>query len=85
MAKSLVIVGGGYVGAELAKGLEEVFDVTLVEPRAAFVHAPAMLRALVDASVREQALIPYDKLLKNGRVVKAKAKCRGCRRRRDSR
>ena len=73
MAKSLVIVGGGYVGAELAKGLEEVFDVTLVEQRAAFVHAPAMLRALVDASVREQALIPYDKLLKKGRVVQAKA------------
>ncbi|MEM9432281.1 MAG: FAD-dependent oxidoreductase [Pseudomonadota bacterium] len=73
MKKTLVIVGGGYVGAELAKGLEETFDVTLVEPRDAFVHAPAMLRALVDSSVRDQALIPYDKLLQKGRLVKAKA------------
>lgn len=73
MAKSLVIVGGGYVGVELAEGLEDVFDVTLVEPREAFVHAPAMLRALVDPTVRDQALIPYDKLLSKGRLVRAKA------------
>ncbi|MEM8617974.1 MAG: FAD-dependent oxidoreductase [Pseudomonadota bacterium] len=73
MGKSLVIVGGGYIGAELAKGLEDVFDVTLVEPRDAFVHASAMLRALVDSNVRDQALIPYDKLLTKGRIVKGKA------------
>ncbi|MEM1388942.1 MAG: FAD-dependent oxidoreductase [Pseudomonadota bacterium] len=73
MAKSLVIVGGGYVGAELAKGLQDVFDVTLVEPRDAFVHAPAMIRGLVDKAVRDQALIPYDKLLNKGRLVRAKA------------
>ncbi|MEM9754807.1 MAG: FAD-dependent oxidoreductase [Pseudomonadota bacterium] len=70
---SLVIVGGGYVGVELAKGLQEDFDVTLIEPRDAFVHAPAMLRALVDSSVRDQALIPYEKLLTQGRLVKSKA------------
>ncbi|MEM8572637.1 MAG: FAD-dependent oxidoreductase [Pseudomonadota bacterium] len=74
MAKaSLVIVGGGYIGAELAKSLENDLDVSLVEPREAFVHAPAMLRALVDGSVREQALIPYDRLLTNGRLIKSKA------------
>ncbi|MEM6481227.1 MAG: FAD-dependent oxidoreductase [Pseudomonadota bacterium] len=73
MGKALVVVGGGYIGAELAKGLEDTFDVTLVEPRDAFVHAPAMLRALVDASVRDRALIPYDKLLSKGTVIKAKA------------
>lgn len=70
---SLVIVGGGYIGAELAKGLENEFDVTLVEPRDRFVHAPAMLRSLVDSAVREQALIPYDKLLTKGRWVQSKA------------
>lgn len=74
MAKtSLVIIGGGYIGAALAKGLENDFDVTLVEPRDRFVHAPAMMRALVDGSVREHALIPYDKLLTKGRLVKSKA------------
>ena len=73
MRKSLVIIGGGYIGAELAKNMEDSCDVTLVEKKSAFVHAPAMLRALVDSSVREKALIPYDRLLTKGRVVKAKA------------
>lgn len=70
---SIVIVGGGYIGVELAKGLENDFAVTLIEPREKFVHAPAMLRALVDSGVREQALIPYDKLLAKGRWVKSQA------------
>ncbi|MEM0937115.1 MAG: FAD-dependent oxidoreductase [Pseudomonadota bacterium] len=74
MAKrKLVIVGGGYVGIELAKGLEADLDVTLVEPRNAFVHAPAMLRAMVDERVQAQALIPYDRLLTTGRLVKDRA------------
>lgn len=71
--RKLVVVGGGYIGAELAKGLEAIMDVTLVEPRRAFVHAPAMLRALIDPSVRQQALIPYDRLLKSGRFVADRA------------
>ncbi|MEM6728565.1 MAG: FAD-dependent oxidoreductase [Pseudomonadota bacterium] len=74
MAKaSLVVVGGGYIGVELAQGLQETFDVTLVEPRDAFVHAPAMLRGLVDRSVRDEALIPYDKALSGAKLVKARA------------
>lgn len=69
----LVIVGGGYIGTELAKALEAELDVTLIEPRDAFVHAPAMLRATVNASIRDQALIPYDRLLQMGTLVKARA------------
>ncbi|MEM6383354.1 MAG: FAD-dependent oxidoreductase [Pseudomonadota bacterium] len=70
---SLVIVGGGYVGLELAQAMQDTFDVTLVEPRYAFVHAPAMLRALIDSSVRDRALIPYAQALKTGKMVKARA------------
>lgn len=74
MAKaSLVVVGGGYIGVELAQALTDTFDVTLIEPRDAFVHAPAMLRALVDSSVREQALISYDKALTGAKRIKARA------------
>lgn len=74
MAKtSVVIVGGGYLGATLAKSLETDLDVTLIEPRDKFVHAPAMLRSLVDGAIREQALIPYEKLLTKGRLIKSRA------------
>lgn len=71
--QSLVIVGGGYIGVELAQSLSATYAVTLVEPRSAFVHAPAMLRGLVDPGVREQALIPYDRVLKDAKLVAARA------------
>ncbi len=73
MANRIAIIGGGYIGADLAKSLDDVADVTLIEPRSHFVHAPAMIRAVVDPSLLDQALIPYDHLLKNGRVIRARA------------
>ena len=40
MAKRIIIVGGGYVGVQLAKALDGKADVTLVEPRSHFVTCP---------------------------------------------
>ena len=71
--KRLAIVGGGYIGIELTKGLDATMDVTLVEPRDHFVHAPAMIRSLVDPALHDTALIPYDRLLKKGTLVKDSA------------
>lgn len=71
--KSVAIIGGGYVGSELAKALEANLDVTLIEPREAFVHAPAMIRAVVAPDLLETALIPYDGLLSSGRIIADRA------------
>ncbi len=71
--RKLVIVGGGYLGAELAKSLESDMDVTLIERASHFTHAPAMIRAMVDPAVLDDALIPYDKLLTQGDVIRAEA------------
>lgn len=73
MTKRIAIIGGGYLGAELAKSLDDTADITLIEPRSHFVHAPAMIRAVVDPSLLDRSLIPYDSLLRNGRVVRARA------------
>ena len=73
MSKRIAIIGGGYIGAELAKSLDNTAEVTLIEPRSHFVHAPAMIRAVVDPALLDRALIPYDRLLKNGRVLRARA------------
>jgi NADH dehydrogenase FAD-containing subunit len=69
----IVIVGGGYVGFEIAKGLDAFADVTLIEPREAFVHPPAAIRALVQPDLLEQVILPYRNLLKTGKVVQARA------------
>ena len=73
MTKHIVIVGGGYIGTDLAKSLEHEADITLIEPRSHFVHAPAMIRAVVDPAVLDRALIPYDRLLNAGRIVHSHA------------
>lgn len=69
----VVIVGGGYGGAATARALDEVADVTLVEPRETFVHNVAALRAAVDPVWAEKIFIPYDGLLSRGRVIRARA------------
>ncbi|MBT0569720.1 FAD-dependent oxidoreductase [Curvibacter sp. CHRR-16] len=69
----LIIVGGGYLGAGLARRMDAHADVTLVEPREAFVHNSAMIRALVEPALLEQVLMPYDKLLQRGRVLRQRA------------
>src|ERR1700731_3108884 len=70
---TVVVVGGGYGGIGVAKALDETSDVVLVEPKDAFMHNIAALRALVDPSWLARIFFPYDGLLANGRVVRGRA------------
>jgi NADH dehydrogenase FAD-containing subunit len=69
----VVVVGGGYGGIAAAKALDETHDVVLVEPKDAFMHNIAALRALVDPSWLPKIFLPYAGLLTNGRVVRDRA------------
>ena len=69
MQQRVVVVGGGYGGAAVAKELDGVAEVVLVEPKDAFVHAVGALRAVVDVDWQEQVFYPYDGLLSRGRVI----------------
>ena len=70
---TVVVVGGGYGGITVAKALDETSDVVLVEPKDAFMHNIAALRALVDPSWLPRIFLPYAGLLANGRVVRDRA------------
>src|SRR3984893_5699342 len=70
---SVVVLGGGYAGINVAKSLDDVADVVLVEPKDAFVHNVAALRALVDPSWLPRIYLPYDGLLAAGRVMRDRA------------
>src|SRR5690554_6942572 len=65
----VVVVGGGYAGATVARALDDVADVTVVEPKDHFVHAVAALRATVDEAWEDKVFHSYDKLLTRGRVI----------------
>lgn len=71
--KKIVIIGGGYVGFEVARELDACADVTLIEQREAFVHPPAAIRALVEPALLDQIILPYDNLLQSGKVVRGRA------------
>ena len=71
--RDVVVIGGGYGGSGVARALDEFAAVTLVEPRDAFVHNVAALRALVEPEWLERIFLPYDRLLGNGRVVRDRA------------
>ncbi|WP_395109546.1 NAD(P)/FAD-dependent oxidoreductase [Actinomadura sp. SCN-SB] len=73
MTAKVAVVGGGYGGSAVAKALDEEADVVLIEPRDAFVHNVAALRALVDPSWTDEIFFPYDGLLKRGTVVRDRA------------
>jgi apoptosis-inducing factor 2 len=70
---TVVVVGGGYGGTAVAKALDETTNVVLVEPKDAFMHNVAALRALVDPSWLPRIFLPYSGLLPNGRVVRDRA------------
>jgi NADH dehydrogenase FAD-containing subunit len=70
---SVVVVGGGYAGTRVAKELDEIADVTLVDGTAAFVHNVAALRALVDPTWLDRIFHPYERLLTRGRFVQERA------------
>src|SRR6266481_1948943 len=70
---TVVVVGGGYGGVAVAKALDATSDVVLVEPKDAFMHNIAALRALVDPSWLSRIFFPYEGLLANGRVVRDRA------------
>lgn len=68
-APRVVVVGGGYGGARVASLLDDVADVVLVEPKDAFVHASAALRAAVDPVWESRVFFGYARLLERGHVV----------------
>ncbi len=70
---TVVVVGGGYGGATVAKALDETSSVVLVEQKDAFMHNIAALRALVDPSWLPRIFMPYDGLLTHGRLVRDRA------------
>ncbi|MDR6979609.1 NADH dehydrogenase FAD-containing subunit [Streptomyces sp. 3330] len=69
----IVVIGGGYAGVRLARRLDATARVTLVDRKEVFFHRIASLRAGVRPEWSVTPFIPYDRLLRDGRVVVGKA------------
>lgn len=69
MAQQIVVVGGGYGGTAVAKALDALADVVLVEAKDAFHHNAASLRSVVRPDFLPRTFYSYEQLLERGRVV----------------
>ncbi|MEV0583966.1 FAD-dependent oxidoreductase [Nonomuraea sp. NPDC050310] len=70
MSRKVVVVGGGYGGAAVAKALDAEAEVVLIDPRDAFVNSAGSLRALAQPDWAGAMFFPYDQWLKRGTVVR---------------
>ncbi|MEU8084513.1 FAD-dependent oxidoreductase [Micromonospora sp. NPDC049101] len=70
MSRTVVVVGGGYGGTAVAKALELVADVVLIDPRDAFVNVAGALRALVRPEWAGNIFFPFDTVLTRGTVIR---------------
>jgi NADH dehydrogenase FAD-containing subunit len=70
---SVAVIGGGYGGITVAKALDDVAEVTLVDPKDAFVHNVAAWRALVEPEWLDRIFFPYEQLLSSGRFLRDRA------------
>jgi NADH dehydrogenase FAD-containing subunit len=73
MGRTVVVVGGGYAGATVARALESEADVVLIEPRDAFVNSAGSLRALVRPDWAGNLFFPLATLLKRGTAIRERA------------
>lgn len=71
--KRVIIIGCGYAGYPLARSLDQHVDVVVVEPRDAFLHNVAAIRAVTDPALLDRIILPYGKLLKRGKVLRDRA------------
>jgi NADH dehydrogenase FAD-containing subunit len=70
MSSTVVVVGGGYAGILVAKSLDSDAQVTLIDPRDAFVNFSGSLRALAQPDWAHNPFFDYQTLLEHGRVVR---------------
>ncbi len=67
--KKLVIIGGGFAGAYIARKLERFFDVTLIDTKSYFEFTPSVLRTLVEPDHVKSIQQSHHRYLQKTRVI----------------
>ncbi len=69
-AMKVVILGGGFCGAWVAKKLDAnpSFDIVLIDTKEYFEYTPSIWKLLTDASYQRKIMVPYTRFIRRGRV-----------------
>jgi apoptosis-inducing factor 2 len=67
--KKLVVIGGGFAGSGIAKRLEKIFDVTLIDTKDYFEFTPGILRTIVDPEHIKSIQVLHARYLKRSKII----------------
>src|SRR3989344_4286946 len=70
--KKIVIIGGGFAGAYIAKNLEDKFDVSLIDTKDYFEFTPGILRTIVEPKHVKKVQILHSHYLKKTKLYRNK-------------
>ena len=68
--KRLVIIGGGFVGATVARELEGEFHVTLIDSKDYFEFTPSILRTIVEPDHMKKVQLLHSHYLKKAVLIR---------------
>ncbi|KXB05421.1 hypothetical protein AKJ51_05065 [candidate division MSBL1 archaeon SCGC-AAA382A20] len=70
----LVILGGGFCGAKVAKDLDnyQAIDVTIIDEKTFFEYKPGVLKVISDSGYSDEVLVPYKNFLKKSQILTGK-------------
>ncbi len=72
--KKLLIIGGGFAGAHIAKKLERKFDITLIDTKDYFEYTPGILRTIIEPRHLKKIQIMHKDYLKKTKIFIANVK-----------
>jgi len=67
----LVILGGGFCGAMIAKHLDSIknLEITLIDKKPYFEYSPSLPKVLFNPSHHQRIIVPFSRFLKHTRIV----------------
>jgi NADH dehydrogenase FAD-containing subunit len=70
--KKVVIVGGGFAGSLIAKKLQSVCAITLIDTKSYFEFTPSILKIVRDPTIAKKIRVQHTKYLKKGTFIEGK-------------
>jgi NADH dehydrogenase FAD-containing subunit len=70
MSSTVVVIGGGYGGAAVARGLDAEANIVLIDPRDAFMNSAGSLRGVTQPDWAARMFFPYKDFIKQGTLVR---------------
>ena len=67
--KKLVVMGGGFSGSYIARKLEDMFDLTLIDTKDYFEYTPGILRTILNPEHMYKIQARHSSYLKKSRII----------------